>query len=282
MKPLEPVLVTELLPGERTALLELLGGLSAAEWDKSTVCPGWSVKDIAVHLLGDDMGLISRERDGYAPEVAVGISDKGIDWPSFVNWINQRNAIWVQANRRLSPQMLCQLLEFSGRETFDYFSGLDMFAPSGPIGWAGSEPDPKWLHVAREYTERWIHQQQIRDALGKPGLKEARWFRPLLETFMRALPQTFVEVETAPQTTVALRVTGDAGGEWFVVKKQVAGWGLWQEVELAPVATVTLDQETTWRLFTKGISKEEAEKTVTIEGDPVLGRKVLDTVSIIA
>jgi hypothetical protein len=45
---------------------------------------------------------------------------------------------------------------------------------------------------------------------------------------------------------------------------------------------VTLDQETAWRLFTKGISKAEALKTAQIEGQPALGEKVLDTVSIIA
>lgn len=26
-----------------------------------------------------------------------------------------------------------------------------------------------WLDAAREYTEFWVHQQQIRDATGRPG-----------------------------------------------------------------------------------------------------------------
>ena len=41
---------------------------------------------------------------------------------------------------------------------------------------------------AREFTERWVHQQQIRDAVGKPGLTERRWLHPVLDAFARALP----------------------------------------------------------------------------------------------
>jgi hypothetical protein len=43
-----------------------------------------------------------------------------------------------------------------------------------------------------------------------------------------------------------------------------------------------MDGDTAWRLFTKGISNEEALARVRIEGDASLGEKVLDTVSIIA
>jgi hypothetical protein len=47
-------------------------------------------------------------------------------------------------------------------------------------------------------------------------------------------------------------------------------------------ATVVLDQESAWRLFTKGISKEEAFQHATLNGNEMLARKVFDTISIIA
>jgi uncharacterized protein (TIGR03083 family) len=65
-KPLGPVLTVHLFPEERRLLLELLGTLAEEEWDAPTVCPGWSVKDIALHLLGDDLGRLSRGRDDFA------------------------------------------------------------------------------------------------------------------------------------------------------------------------------------------------------------------------
>jgi hypothetical protein len=43
-----------------------------------------------------------------------------------------------------------------------------------------------------------------------------------------------------------------------------------------------MDQETCWRRFTKGIDKDQARASTTIEGDHKLGEKVLETVSIIA
>ena len=42
-----------LLPGERATLVELLSGLDEVAWERPTVCPGWSVRDVAVHLLAD-------------------------------------------------------------------------------------------------------------------------------------------------------------------------------------------------------------------------------------
>ena len=47
-------------------------------------------------------------------------------------------------------------------------------------------------------------------------------------------------------------------------------------------ATVELDEDRAWRLFTKGISKEEARQTARIEGDEALAERALDTVSILA
>jgi len=58
----------------RAALLSLLPELSSQEWTAPAVCPGWAVKDIAVHLLHDDLRRLSRTRDGYSggPAPATG------------------------------------------------------------------------------------------------------------------------------------------------------------------------------------------------------------------
>jgi len=43
-----------------------------------------------------------------------------------------------------------------------------------------------------------------------------------------------------------------------------------------------MDQETCWRLFPKGMNKDQARAKTTIEGDQILGENLLETVSIIA
>lgn len=62
MRPPRPVQVLDLFPKERAALLDMLRGLTPEQWAAPTVCPGWSAKDIAQHLLADNVGLLSRGR----------------------------------------------------------------------------------------------------------------------------------------------------------------------------------------------------------------------------
>lgn len=36
---------------ERSALADILQSLSPAEWDQDSLCPGWTVKDVAAHVI---------------------------------------------------------------------------------------------------------------------------------------------------------------------------------------------------------------------------------------
>lgn len=277
---LPPVETVSLFPGEREALLALLRALTPEEWELPTVCAGWSVKDVAAHLLADDLGRLSWGRDGFvSPSFAAGL-DVGT-LPGFIAAIDRQNAVWVEAARRLSPTVLMELLALSGPWVVAYFGSLDLEALGMPVDWAGPQPAPVWLDVAREYTERWVHQQQIRDAVGRPGLRERRWLGPVLETFVRAVPRALASAEAAEGTVVRLVITGEAGGEWAALRQDGA-WRLGTMFDLNTDATVELDQETAWRLFTKGISPDEARRTARIAGDSALAARVFDTVSILA
>jgi uncharacterized protein (TIGR03083 family) len=272
--PLEPILVMDSFPEMQAALLDLLNGLAPDEWDAPTACTGWSVKDIAAHLLADCMSVVSGQRDGMQ---RINVAT----WEELVERINAQNNLWVRACRRFSARVLCAHLATASAEMIAFFRSLDPFAAHGPVEWAGSGPAPKWLEIAREYTEFWMHQQHIRDAVGKPGLKEPRFFAPLLATFTLALPQTFRAVDAPQGTTVRFVITGDSGGEWALLREN-GGWKLYRRVDRPPAASVTMDGDTAWHLFTKGISRQEAESRAMLEGDRSLGLSLLNTVSIIA
>ncbi|MBV9227726.1 MAG: maleylpyruvate isomerase family mycothiol-dependent enzyme [Chloroflexi bacterium] len=279
MRQVEPINVLDLFPQERKRLLELFSELSEEDWEEPTICPGWTVKDIALHLLGDDIGYLSSRRDHFSNPF---FNNKDMhNWESLVKNINEANELWVKAMERISPKLLSDLLELTGKQFYAYLQTLDPMAINGVVSWAGPDPAPVWLDTAREYTERWLHQQQIRDAVNKPGLKERRFFHPVLDTFVRALPHTYNDIPVADTTVIKLVVTGEAGDAWYLVGES-NGWSLYKVVELQPVAIVTMDQETCWRLFTKGMNKGQASTHTTIEGDKKLGEKILDTVSIIA
>ena len=276
MNPPGPILVGNLFPELRRHLLSLLSGLTADEWQRPTSAGKWSVKDVASHILGGDLSNISRRRDAYQPP-----SSPISGWNELVAFINQINASWVAGAQRISPRLQCDLLAHVGRQADEYFMSLDPFALGGAVNWAGSEPAPQWLDVAREYTERWHHQQQIRDATGREGLYEQRFFAPVLDAFVRALPHTFRDVPAAYGTVVQLTLSGEGGGQW-AVRRDYQTWELLVGQSESPDAQVTIAAEHAWKIFTRGIRGSDALRCAQIRGDSGLGAKVLDMVSVIA
>jgi hypothetical protein len=77
-----------------------------------------------------------------------------------------------------------------------------------------------------------------------------------------------------------LIVTGEAGGTW-VARKQGDDWLLGSDRDGAAGATLRLDQNAAWRLFTKGITRDEARRRAHLEGDVALAEAALGTVSIL-
>jgi uncharacterized protein (TIGR03083 family) len=279
LQPPEPLQVSHLFGEIRRELLQVLQDLTAEQWERPTVCPGWAVRDVALHLLGIDVANLSRRRDGFAyhPDAFPG-DPAAFDLVALVNYINEE---WVQATRCLSPRLLCALLAFVGEEMDDYFVRLDGGAMGEAVSWAGPDPAPVWLDVAREYTDRWVHQQQIRDAVECPGMIEPRYLAPVLATFVHALPRTLRHEAPSPGTFVRLIISGDAGGSWVAVRTSDA-WVLAREFAGEAAATVTVDQDTAWRLCTRGLSPEVVRAKARIDGDRALGELMLRMVSIIA
>jgi hypothetical protein len=129
------------------------------------------VRDVAAHLLDGDVRRLSAGRDGVALRPDVPIAS----WDDLVGWLNWLNAEWVGVARRMSPAVLVSLLEATGPQVAAFLASLDADAPAlYPVGWAGEDVSPNWMDVGREFTERWHHQQQIRDAVGQPGPRGRR------------------------------------------------------------------------------------------------------------
>ena len=259
-------------------LIALLKSLSAEEWQAQTVAKLWKVKDVASHLLDGNLRALSIFRDGYFGDKPENIHS----YEDLVGYLNQLNIDWTNATKRLSPEILIQLLESSG---LAYYKHLQTLQPLEnaifPVAWAGHETSPNWFHIAREYTEKFLHQQQIRDAVGKDGLMTKTFFRPFLETFMFGLPHTFKDVKAETGTIVAVDVTSEIGGKWCIQKMET-DWLLTKEEVHRIDAQVTMAPETAWKLFSKSWRPQDILDRVEILGDQYLGMKVLDMVSVMA
>jgi uncharacterized protein (TIGR03083 family) len=274
----EPVLLVDRFPALHAELLTLLRGLSPAAWERPTACALWSVKDIVAHLLDTALRRLSYGRDALsaAPDRSI------ITHADLVAFLNHLNAEWVAVARRLSPKVLMDLLVLIEPQVHAYFRSLDPYAPAAfAVAWAGEEISPNWFDAGREYTERWLHQQQIREAVGAPGLTARAWLHPTLDIFVRALPFTYREIDAAHGSSIRLDIRGEAGGVWTLVRAKEC-WRLWVGADPTPNARVTLDQESAWKLFSKSLPLEEAGHRVMIDGDLRLGEPMLRALAVMA
>jgi uncharacterized protein (TIGR03083 family) len=276
--PVGPVYLVDLFPGLHAELMTLLRGLQPGDWSLPTACALWSVKDIAAHLLDTCLRRLSSGRDrlDLAPDRPIA------GYSELVDFLNSLNAQWVAAARRLSPRVLMDLMDLVVPQLHAYFRTLDPHDTARfGVAWAGEERSANWFDVGREYTERWLHQQQIREAVGAPLLNQRQWLHPVLDIFVRALPFTYKPVDAKAGSRVELVITGDAGGIWTLLR-DAGGWVLFAESEPTPTARVILDQDTAWKLFSKGLSAPAASREIHFEGDPTLGRPLLGSLAVMA
>src|SRR5262252_6989867 len=265
----DAILVVDRFAPLREQLLSLLAGLGETDWNRPTAAPRWSVKDIVAHLLGGDFAILSGKRDGFQ-----GTYKKIDDYDKLVDLINGLNATWVLAASRMSPRLLTELLAFTGPQVESCFASLDPMAMGGPVSWAGPEPAPVWFDIAREFTERWHHQQQIRDATGRPPLHDRYFLAPVLATFVRALPHSLRDTMAPHGTVIQLEIPGQAGGVWCVQRTE-RDWRFVPPSTLPPATTVELAPDVAWRVFTKGLSRDEAHARAVIRGEMRLAAPVL-------
>jgi uncharacterized protein (TIGR03083 family) len=274
VKSPDHIIVIDRFAPLRAHLLTLLAELGEDDWARPTAAPGWSVKDVVVHLLGGDIWILSGKRDGFRSNPEINKHTE------LIALVDRLNAEWVLALRRLSPRLLRELLAFCGPQVEAYFSSLDPMKIGGAVSWAGPEPAPVWFDLAREFTERWHHQQQIRDATGRAPLYDRYFLAPVLDTFVRALPYAFRNTSGPPGTVVRFEISGEAGGVWYVYKSE-GGWILLVDSPVEAATSVVLPQDVAWRLFTKGIDRGKARSLAIIEGRTDLADPIFSTTAII-
>lgn len=260
-------------------LIPLLRNLESEDWQRPAV-GHWVVRDVAAHLLDGALRRLSLDRDGHRPPAT---SHDLSQYSELVDFLNGLNATWVEASQRLSPRVITDLLEIVNPEVADYLESLDPESEAAfPVSWAGNSATSVWMDIAREFTERWHHQQQIREAVGAPWLADRHYVEPLLATFVRALPRTYGEVDARAGATLLIEIIDLDGLSW-VLERQADEWQLGlSTTDAAPDASIRLLSETAWRLFVKGIEPEAAKKAATISGDERLTRPFFDTLAVMA
>jgi uncharacterized protein (TIGR03083 family) len=270
-----PIATVHLFPILDGKLISLLRSLTSEEWNKPTRAKLWTVKDVASHLLDGNLRTLSMSRDHYFGERPSAIGN----YQDLVDWLNQLNKRWVDATRRLSPAVLIELLETTGEQYCKHLNTLNPFEKAiFPVDWAGEKTSLNWFHVAREYTEKWHHQQQIREAVNQPGIITDELYHPVLSTFLLAMPHAYRNLQLP--ATVTISISGPGGGDWCVANS-MGSWALTKPATDAD-AHISISSDNAWKLFTKGLSSEAAKQAVQVYGKVELAAPFMSLIAVMA
>ncbi len=258
-------------------LIGLLKSLSREQWLSPTCYPEWKVKDIAAHLLQSGLSRLSRQRDKFPSGEPL----PPLSFDKVLEFINRGNDHWQDMFESISPELITGLLSLSEYELCTLFENLPLTGQAVfSVAWAGETVSENWFDTAREYTERWHHHQQIREAVGAAPFNQAEYLYPVIDTLIRAVPWWYSEISAVAGTQVRIEITGEAGGDWTLLRDN-ENWVLKTGFSThSAAARIILSADTAWRFLTRTISSEEASHLIGFYGNLELAKNYLRVKSI--
>lgn len=247
-------------------------GLAPEDWQAPTDCPGWMVRDHLSHVIGTERMLLG---DAAPPPVDP--------LPEYVhNRIGEMNEPWVAERRRrpgdelvaefsaVTARRLAELRGF-GSERFDL------------VGWSpiGDVPYRQFMEIRA--FDCWIHEQDIRRALGRPGGRGGAGEALTIARTVMNLPYVVGRRARAPEgSTVVWRVAGAEPQVVAVGVEESRGKAL-EEAPGDPTVSFDLDAETLWRISAGRLDPVDATLLglVRVAGDGELGAAVLGAMPIV-
>ena len=248
------------------SIAEVCADLDPTEWDLATECPGWTVRDQVSHMIGTERMLLGEE----------GPSLEG-PLPSYVrNPIGESNEAWVAERRSRTG---AEVLDEFRRVTAERLAQLRSFGPDrfGEVGWSpvGQVPYREFMDVRA--FDCWVHEQDIRRAVGRPGGRGGEGEARSVERVANLLGYIVGRRVAPPEgTVVRWDVTGPLGRTVTVTVRQGRG-EVGSDGGAVPDVRLALDTEWFVRLGCGRVGADEARAAgaVAIEGDAALGERVL-------
>ena len=183
------------------SMAELCATFSEQEWKLATDCPKWSVQDHVAHIVGTESRLAGRPVPDHTPQEMEHVK----------NDIGKSNEVWVDF---LRPRSGAEVLEAFREVTAARLQRLrgmsadDFSEPTQtPVG-PGTIRDFMVIRI----FDCWVHEQDVRRAVGRPGHLEGPVVVHSMDRMVRAMPFVVGKKAAASDgTTVVFEITGPAG-----------------------------------------------------------------------
>jgi uncharacterized protein (TIGR03083 family) len=251
-------------------VVTLLRSLDDADWGRPTDLPGWDVKAIACHLahLESELSGAREERVDLAELEHVSVP---------TSRYTERGIV---ARSSVSPAAVVEELEDTTTRRYEQLLAdppTDGRArPSrtpGKIAW-----DWQTL-LSNRVIDVWMHDQDIRRAVGRPGNMTGPAAEHTAATFTFAFPYVVGKrVAPPPGTTAVLEVTGGQPVHLAVEVDENGRAVPRADAVEQPTVRLRMDRETF--VLLAGGRRTPDELEVVTEGDVELGSRILESMPV--
>lgn len=269
---------------EEWAELAALGAqLTDDDWSAATACPRWSVADQYAHIIGTESALL---RQADAADLLLAVRPDGPPAPAagahVRNDIGEFNEAWVAALAAHGRDaVLARFAEVTAARLkfLEPMTEDDFESPSwSPIGQVSYR---RFMQI--RVFDCWVHEQDIRAAVGKPGHQTGAPAEQSVDEIVRAFGYLVGKRARFPEgSSVTATLTGPVhrtlhaevhGGRGRVVSA----------LEGTATVTVSLSSEAFTRLACGRIGPEAVLSgtfgDLQLGGDEELGRRLLANLS---
>ena len=249
------------------SIADLCSTFTETEWKTPTDCPKWTVQDNVSHMIGTESRIfLGRPMPAHTPQ----------DTSHVKNDIGQMNEVWVDSRRSWPGAKVLEEFREVTRERLQALRAMheaDFSAPiQTPIG-PGSVRDFIQIRI----FDCWVHEQDMRRAVGRPGHLEGAVAEHAVSRIAMAMP--FVvgkKAQAANGTTVAFEITGPAGRPLAIGVEGGRAKPL-DALPATPTVRLTMDVETFNCL---GCGRWDPDKVlqsgkVRLDGDRALGETIV-------
>jgi uncharacterized protein (TIGR03083 family) len=271
-----------------SSLADACHELSPTEWALPTECPGWDVKDQLSHLIGIERSIMGEAVPGW----------EGPLGPHVKNDFAAVNEPWVAVRRaRSGPEVHAEFVDVTTRR----LAQLDELTEAGwaEVGWSPIGQRPRAVFMEVRVFDSWVHEQDARHALDRPGGCGGRASALAIDRVQGAMGFVVAKQAACPDgTTVRFDVSGpgDDARSFTVAVADGRGSQL-EQVEKADekpaeergvreAGTATVRIELSALDFVRlGCGRASADQVeaaggVSLEGDAAIGRRVLGSMNI--
>lgn len=259
-----PTRLIELMNSAIDAVTVAFDGLSESQWSTQTDCPGWDVKDNLSHIVSTEAFLIGRAASSHqAPK---------FDYVK--NPIGEMNENEIDARRSLpGASVYAEWLEVARDRKHQLATADESYFDTPWVMPTGQGTLGEFLAI--RVLDLWVHEQDVRRALGLPGHEGGPVAEHTIDRLIRTLPIVVGKRAATPEgDTVTIVLNGPVVRTIpiTVVNGRAA------IVEQAPSSsrtTIEMDSTTFLALATGRGAPSAWSSKVHVSGDHELGSRVV-------